>query len=139
MNTQLEYKSFNREKSIDELQYTMNSQIEKLQILKEELHFLQFLMSADIYKNKIMNLFEDLERYKKELNNYSSKCGKLIIDANFQANQIRNKKKCDELACDNYFIDTYNESEKKIHKLINQIRILKLEIYNFLPAVIKTE
>jgi hypothetical protein len=139
MKTYQEYKSFNREKSIEELQYAMNFHIEKLQVLKEELQFLQFLISTDIYKNKVMNLFEDLEKFKKELKKKLHKCGKLIIDAHFHASQIANKIECDELACDNYFIDAHNELEQNIFQLTNNSSKLKLDMFNFLKGVIKAE
>jgi hypothetical protein len=139
MKTHQEYKSFNREKSIEELQYSMHFHIENLQTLKEELLFLQFLMVADIFKNKVMNLFEDLEKFKKELEKHLHKCGILIIDANFHANQITNKMECDELACDNYFINTHNELEQNILQFTNNTSKLKLDIFNYLQGVIMTE
>jgi hypothetical protein len=139
MKTPQEYKSFNRDKSIEELQYVMHFHIEKLQMIKEELHFLQFLMSADIFKNKVMNLFEDLEKFKKELEKRIHKCGKLIIDANFHASQIANKIECDELACDNYFIDTHNQLEQNILQFTNNTSKLKFDMFNYLQGVIKMD
>ncbi|MCX7546709.1 hypothetical protein OS188_01945 [Xanthomarina sp. F1114] len=138
MQTHQEYKSFNTEKSIDELQYNMRCYVEDLRSLKEELGFMSFLVNSNIYKSNMMDLFENLERHKKSINQYNNKCELLIIEANLQANQITQKIECDELACDNYFIDAQNNLEKDIHDFIIQSGILKSEIFNYLQSVIKT-
>jgi hypothetical protein len=139
MKIQQEYKGFNREKSIEELQYTMLNYIENLQVLKKDLQFFLFLMNAQIYISNTMNLFEQLEGFKKELDKRIHKSGKLIIDANFHANQIANKIECDELACDNYFINSHNELEQQIHQFINQTSRFKLEMFQYLESVVQTD
>src|SRR5690606_15998259 len=115
MQTHQEYKSFNGEKSIAEMQYNMHGYVENLRYLKEELGFMNFLVSSNIYKSNVMDLFENLERLKKETLQFSNKCELLIIEANLQANQITHKIECDDLACDNYFIQAQNNLEKNIH------------------------
>ncbi|HAB28910.1 MAG: hypothetical protein CMP05_10515 [Xanthomarina sp.] len=138
MNTLQDYKGFNREKSIEELQYTMLNHIESLQVVKEDLQFLQFLTQAQIFNPNTMDLFERLEHFKKELDKRIHKSGKLIIDANFHANQIANKIECDELACDNYFINAHNELEQYIHQFSNQTSKFKQELFQYFKSVIKT-
>ncbi|HLV38540.1 hypothetical protein, partial [Xanthomarina sp.] len=115
MKTQQEYKTFNNEKTIAELQYNMQRFGANLQFLKKDLDFLGYLVNSTIYKVNMMDLFENLERFKKEILKTSNKCDLLIIEANFQANQITQKIECDELACDNYFISTQNNLEKNIY------------------------
>ena len=139
MQTHIEYKSFNREKSTEELQYHVLLYAESLQNLKEELIFLQFLVNAQIYRPKIMNLFENLEQFKKELEKWIQKSDKLIIKVNSHKSQIANIIECDELACDNYFMNLHNEIEQNIHQFINQALILKSRIFNYLQGVIQTE
>lgn len=139
MNTHLEYKSFNSDKSIEELQYNMKKHLEKLQSIKEDLFFLHFLTKAQIYKSNMLNLFENLEQFKKELSKHIKTCDKLLIDANFQTSQITNKIECDELACDNYFINTHNDLEQKIHQFISQISKYKIDIINYFQSVIQRE
>lgn len=139
MKTHLEYKSFNGEKSIEELQYNMQKQIERLHCLQEDLIFLQFLISADIYKSKIINLFENLEQIKKELSNGINTYNRLIAKANAFRSQIFNKVECNDLECDNYFITTLNDLEQHIHQFSNKMEILKLEIFNYLQSVIQCE
>lgn len=138
MNTLQDYKGFNREKSIEELQYTMLNHIEKLQAVRVELQFLQFLTQSQIYIPNTMDLFERLEHFKKELDKHIHKSGKLIIDANFHVNQIANKIECDELECDNYFINAHNELEQYIHQFIDQTSKFKQEMFQYLKSVIKT-
>ncbi|TYA58043.1 hypothetical protein [Formosa maritima] len=138
MKTHLKYTSFNQEKSIEELQYNMLFQLDKLQFLKEELFFLQFLISSDIYSSKVMNLFENLEHFKKEINKQLKTCEKLIIDLSFHVNKITDKVECNDIACDNYFINTHTSLEQTTIKYFNQVSQLKLEIYNYLQSVINS-
>ena len=139
MQTHIEYKSYNNKKSIEELQYNIQIYAESLQYLKEELHFLQFLINAHIYKPKTMNLFENLEQFKKELGKCIKKTDKFIIKINSHKNQIANIIECDELACDNYFINFHNELEENIYKFKCNILKLKSKIFNYLLSVIQTE
>lgn len=139
MKTSQEYKSFNNEKTIAELQYNMQRFRANLQFLKEDLDFLNFLVNTSIYKENMRDLFENLERFKKEILKAFNKCDMLITEANFQANQITQKIECDELACDNYFISAQNNLEKNIYDFIIESYLLKTEMYNYLKGVIKTD
>lgn len=85
------------------------------------------------------DLFENLERFKKEILKAFNKCDMLITEANFQASQITQKIECDELACDNYFISAQNNLEKNIYDFIIESYLLKTEMYNYLKGVIKTD
>jgi len=138
MKTSQEYKSFNNEKTIAELQYNMQRFRANLQFLKEDLDFLNFLVNTSIYKENMRDLFENLERFKKEILKAFNKCDMLITEANFQASQITQKIECDELACDNYFISAQNNLEKNIYDFIIESYLLKTEMYNYLKGVIKT-
>lgn len=138
MKTHQAYKSFNTEKSIVELQYNMLGYVVRLKYLKEELEFLNFLVNASIYKANMMDLFENLEHFKKEIQRNLTKCDLLLIEANLKASQIVNKIECDELACDNYFIDAQNSLEQNIYEFNIENNLLKSEIANYLRGVIKT-
>ena len=138
MKTHQAYKSFNTEKSIVELQYNMLGYVVRLKYLKEELEFLNFLVNASIYKTNMRDLYENLEHFKKEIQRNLTKSDLLLIEANLKASQIVNKIECDELACDNYFIDAQNSLEQNIYEFNIENDLLKSEIANYLQGVIKT-
>ncbi|AUC81132.1 hypothetical protein [Lacinutrix sp. Bg11-31] len=137
METQLEYLSFNSDKSIDELLYTMKQTELHLKNIETELRFLKFLIDARIYKEKVMNLFENLTLFDKKVDRFLNEIEDALMELNNQTNLISKKIECEDLECDAFFINEHNKIESEFFNLIKKSSIVKLELFQYLKSVIK--
>ncbi|WP_347925543.1 hypothetical protein [Pontimicrobium sp. SW4] len=137
METQNIYKSFNNEKTIEELQYSMLQYKTTLESFKPEYSFYKHLLKSQIFKSNVINLFEYLERFKKTIADHEISTANLIIEINSHNNQITKKIECDDLVCDNYFIKEYDVLENKIHTFLIEYSNFKLQMLPYLQSAIK--
>lgn len=137
METENTYKSFNDEKTIEELQYNMLRHKTTLESFIPEFSFFKYLLKSTIYKDTVINLFETLELYKNELTYLEKTTENLIIDAKAHSNKITDKIECEDLACDNYFINEYDKLEHKIPDFLIEYSSFKSKMFQYLQSVIK--
>lgn len=52
-------------------------------------------------------------------------------------NKINDKIECEDLACDNYFINELDNLELTFHKLVSEYTGLKSQMLQYLQSVIK--
>lgn len=130
------YKSFNSNKSIEELQYNVSREISKLENLNLELEFYLLLIEKPIFKNHVMNLFETLNNLKSEIKIINTHRINLLNDLQTHSNQIINKIECDDIACDNFFIKEHDDIELKIFNFNNNLLDFKFKLLQYLQNVI---
>jgi hypothetical protein len=136
MKTLQTYKSFNNDKSIEELQYNLLKDVTGLENLKFELKFYKTLLGKPIYKPHTLNLYERLTQFKKEVNTINKNTTSILIELNSHAHQLSNKIECDEIACDNFFIKTHDNIELKVFNLKTKVFNFKFRLFQFLENVI---
>ena len=134
METSHLYKSFNNNKSIEEMQYTIISETTIIENLKFELQFYKALLSKPIFKPHVMNLYERLVTFKNEINTINEYGVSLLSELSSHANQIRNKIECDNLACDNFFIKKQDTIEHKIFNFKAEIFNLKFRLFQYIES-----
>jgi len=130
------YKSFNSNKSIEELQYNVSKEISKLENLNLELEFYLLLIKKPIFKNHVMNLFETLNKLKSEIKMIDTHRINLLNDLLTHSNQIINKIECDDIACDNFFIKEHDDIELKVFNFNNNLLDFKFKLLQYLQNVI---
>ena len=136
METKIDYKSFNTDKNIEELKYNLLQERETFRNLIIEEEFYKKLLNAPIYKTNKLNLFETLEGFKNELKN-SAETNKLLLnEIGMQLFQIDKKLECDDLVCDNFFINELDDLELKIHDFLLNITSLKSRMFEYIQDVI---
>lgn len=136
METLQTYKSFNSEKSIEELQYHILNDIITIENLKFELHFFNSLLDKAIFKPRIINLYERLTNFKNEIAVINKDCNKLINELNSHSNSIKNKIECDDMACDNFFIKSHEEIELKTFNFKIKTFNFKFRLFQYIESVI---
>ncbi len=136
METHIEYKSFNN-KSIDELLYNIRQYRFKLIKLDEELRFYKFLIEANIFKPKVMNLFENLTIFDKKIDLYIIDIQIFLNELTTHINEISNKIECDNLECDAFFVEEQNKLEIKLYNFNMDVDSFKSQILQYLHSTIK--
>jgi len=137
MKTKNLYKSYNNDKTIEELQYNMLQYQKTLESFKTEYAFFKQLLRSSIFESNVINLFESLELFKKSIKNLETLTTNLITNISAQSTQITKKIECDDLVCDNYFIKSYDELEREIHNLLIKYPKLKSQMLPYLQSVLK--
>jgi hypothetical protein len=137
METKIEYKSFNADKNIEELKYNLLQERDMFRNLIIEEKFYKKLLNAPIYKSNKLNLFETLEGFKNELKNSAENNKLLLNEIGMQLFQIDKKLECDDLVCDNFFINELDDLELKIHNFLLQITALKSRMFEYIQATCK--
>ena len=136
MKPKTAYKSFNTDKTIEELKYNLLQQRERFRNLIIAQEFYKKLLNAPIYKSHKLNLFETLENFKSELKNTVETTKELLNEIGMQLFQIDKKRECEDLVCDNFFVKQIDNLELKIHELLLEITALKLEMFEYYKEVI---
>lgn len=129
------YKSFNGNKSIEELQYNISIAINRLENLKLELEFYTILIHKPFFKNHMINLYESLSIFKKELKAISDNRVALLNKMYSHSNYIRNKIECDDLACDYFFIKEHDDIELRVFNFHEAFLDLKFRLFQYLESV----
>ena len=130
------YRSFNSNKSIEELQYNVSRHKTTIENLKFELHFYKFLLSKAIFKPHVINLYERLTKFKNEIMAMNEIGINLINELNSHAHLIRNKIECEDLACDNFFIKNHDDLELKVFSFNTEISNFKFRLFQYMESVI---
>ncbi|WP_338733444.1 hypothetical protein [Mangrovimonas cancribranchiae] len=137
MKTNITYRSYNTDKTLEELQYNINTCKIRLENTKAEIVFYEFILSAPMYKNSVINLFETLQQFKTKLQELERQGLQLIEDINAHVNQIAKKNECEDVMCDNYFLQHHDNLERKAHNFFTELSTLKSAMFDYLKSVIK--
>ena len=137
MESLFTYKSFNNDKTVEELEYNMLQYKIRIEYLESEMNFFNFLIDANIFESRIMNLFETLTLFKKDIDFLNQTRKELLNEVIAHSAQLTTKIECDDLACDNYFIKAHDELEEKIIHFFSKAILLKSKIIEYLEGVIK--
>jgi hypothetical protein len=135
MQTDKPFINFNTNKTIQELQDNMFSHIEKLEGYMLENSFYEFLLGEPMYKPNKMNLIESFEELIKKIGIVNKKSEHLISEVNLHVNQIYKKIECEDLYCDNFFIENHNRLECKIKALDLEYAAIKTQMFSYLKKV----
>ena len=136
METLQTYKSFNENKSIEELEYNITKYITSLENLKFELHFYKVLLDKPIFKPHVLNLYEKFVKFKNEINSLNKNSSDLLDELSSHAHHIITKMECDNVACDSFFINRHDTLESKIFKLKIKIFNFKFRLFQYIESVI---
>ncbi|PQJ68830.1 hypothetical protein [Polaribacter butkevichii] len=137
MEANKSYKSFNENKSIEELKYNMLQYTIRIEEELIEYKFYQNLIEASTFKGNSMNLFENLEMFKKDIKTTEKEAFALLDEIKLHSNSISNKIECDDLSCDNFFINKHNELEEKTYNFFRKCKAFKIQMFQYLESVLK--
>ena len=138
MKTALNYISFNSKKSIEELRYILSNHISHLEHIKVELEFYNSLLDKPIFKPQVLNLFEKIDSFKKDINILIDKHIEFLNNQLYShLNSVKNKIECDDVACDNFFISEHDAIELEVFNFYIEVNDLKSRLFPFVLSVLK--
>jgi hypothetical protein len=131
-----EFKDFYHYKSIEELQYESYQWKSNLDFLKFDLEFLKDLLKADIYKSDILNLFETLELFKKDIDKQNDERSKLFDSVTFHIEHLEKKKQCKKANCNQFYIEIHEKMAYDVAVFFEESNNLKHQIFEYINSVI---
>ncbi len=110
---------------------------ERLSYFGEEISFLNRYIGADIFQNKILNLYEQLQDFYDELQNFKRENLVLIREVHNHRYDIEGILECEDIGCEVFYHDEHLKLEQKILNFAQKFRVFKLEIFSFTGKYLK--
>ena len=135
----IKYKTFNRDKSIDELHYYTSKWMVELGFVDIELPFLKRLIKTYPFKGNIPNLFENIQIFISKLDQFGNDKSDIIKEIIEHNNQLQGMLECNDMSCDDFYLNEYDALAKKIFNYLQSYQNLKMEIYIYFRSVLSNE
>lgn len=129
MKSELKFTTFSHNKSINELLYYISLWIIEFEFIKIELSFLKSLIKTYPFKSKIPNLFEHLQLFILELDDFEENRNLILKNIHHQKKQLNNKLKSSDL--------NYENLEEEVFNYLENYKKLKTRIYQYISGLIK--
>jgi len=119
------------EKSIEELQLDTIKWDVLIQTCTQEIHFLEQFLSADIFQSEIPDLYENLNRFSEELEDFKIEKIDLQTALLHHKNDLNGMRECEDISCDLFYHSQHQNLLKNIQEHLSKFQDLKLRIYKF--------
>ena len=137
MKTKFTYKIFDREKSYEELLYSVSYWMDELQFITIELDFLVTLIKSYPFNKTVPNLYERLQLFVLELEQFSldkNNINKKIIYLKIKINESQKIEKFNR--CNNFNLVLYENTAKEILDYLREYKKLKAKIFEYVGRLI---
>ena len=129
-------KKLNRDMTNEELLYFTHQWQVELEFLEHELLFYKHLLNSNIYKKNTMNLFENLQLYKKEGDNYNKERLEILDKVHTYKKQILNRIACDDLSCDSFYLQLHEKMTYDVEVFLEESKNFKFHLFEYIQSVI---
>jgi len=136
MKSEIKYKTFYRDRSLDELGYEISLWNEDLNFVALEIPFLEQLIKTYPFNTIIPNLFEQIQLFLKELNHFKKEKA-IINDEIFKhKKELSGMIECNDLNCDNYYMIRHEALGQKVFNYLQYYRNNKFKLFEYLKGII---
>ena len=119
------------EKEIDRLLKEYSRWKERLAYFSEEINFLNQYLGADIFQKNILNLYERLQIFYDELQNFKRENLELVRELHNHRYDIEGILECEDISCEVFYHKQHLKLEQRILDFAQKFRKFKLEIFSF--------
>lgn len=103
----------------------------------EEMQFLKKILSTDIFESNIPNLYERLQQFLKNLQDFEKEKKELEIEVEKHKSDLSDQLELNEEQKISAIKESHAQLKKKIKAFRNKYSGLKLEIFNFTGNILK--
>lgn len=135
MRPEIEYKSFNRTKSINELLYNSSLWISEFNFIKIELTFFKHFIQSYPFKSKIPNLFEHLQLFIQELDNFEKEKNNIIDKIDLYTKKLSDTTKNNNISYNNFYLVKHEKLAEEVFNYMQQYKNLKTRIFNYVNGI----
>ncbi|WP_324721085.1 hypothetical protein [Salinimicrobium sp. HB62] len=119
------------EKEIERLLKEYSRWKERLSYFSEEINFLNQYLGADIFQKNVLNLYERLQIFYDELQNFKRESLELIRELHNHRYDIEGILECEDISCEVFYHNQHLKLEQRILDFAQKFRKFKLEIFSF--------
>jgi hypothetical protein len=137
METNLNFRNVNYNKSPDQLLFNTDIWISDLTFCKIEIEFLKKFINTYSFKSNTRNLFETIQLMNKNLDIYESKRKQLLEKITNANQQLKLNIKASLKKCSVKFIDEFNNVEDEVLIFKKTYKELKTTLYTYFYGTLK--
>ena len=136
MESDIVYKSFSRDKTIEELLYHISLWTSEYAFINIELAFIKRLIKAYPFSATIPNLYERLQLFILELDNFEQAKNDIIVEINAFGKKLIKSEETKELNADHLYLVEYEKLAEEVFMYLKHYKTLKIRIFEYINGLI---
>lgn len=137
MTTDLSYKTFGREKSINEILYKINCWNADLRFKRAELKFILKLIDNYPFNTNTRNLFERIQLFTKDLKNLENELHNLSINIDSYTKYLIGQEEEPHPDQKNYYLVKYHSMAEAIFNYNKTYDKIKQNVYEYVSGIME--
>lgn len=125
------------EKNIQLLQREIGGWEKSLFYITEEIRFLIKYISADIFEENQLNMFEKFQLFKINLEEIRSESVELSQEFHNHKNDINGMMECEDVSCEVFYHEEHLKLKLRFDEFIEKFQQLKYAIFSFTGEILK--
>ena len=125
------------EKEIAELLRENEEWKNLLSYASEEIHFLDKFLGADIFQKNILNLYEKLQLYMTQLENFQSDYMQLNKEVHNNRYDIEGMLECEDIGCEIFYHDEHLKLKQRVMDFLKNFNQFKLEVFSYTAGLMR--
>ncbi len=109
----------------------------RLSYSTEEIHFLEKFLDADIFQKNILNLYEKLQFYTSQLENFKSDNLDLNRDVHNNRYDIEGMLECEDIGCEIFYHEEHLKLEQRVMDFLKHFSQFKLEVFSYTAGLLR--
>lgn len=136
MESNIVYKSFSKDKTIEELLYDISLWASEYAFINIELAFIKRLIKAYPFSATIPNLYERLQLFILELDNFEQAKNNILVKINGYGKKLMKHGETKALNPDHLYLDEYEKLAEEIFRYMVHYKNLKIRIFEYINGLI---
>lgn len=130
------YKSFSRDKTMEELLYNISLWTAEFDFIHGELAFIKRLIKAYPFTATIPNLYEHLQLFTLELDNFEKEKNNITEKINSYHLKLSETPEINVLESGHFYLLEYEKLAEEVFMYLIHYKNLKIQIYEYVNGLI---
>jgi len=136
MESNIIYKSFSKDKTIEELLYNISLWTSEYAFINYELAFIKRLIKAYPFSATIPNLYERLQLFILELDNFEQAKNNILVKINDYEKKLIESDETKTLDPDHLHLAAYEKLAEEVFMYLKHYKNLKIRIFEYINGLI---
>lgn len=136
MESNIVYKSFSKDKTIEELLYNISLWTSEYAFVNLELDFIKRLIKAYPFSSTIPNLYERLQLFILELDNFEQAKNNILVEINNYDKKLLESEETKALDVGHLYILEYEKLAEEVFMYMKHYKDLKIRIFEYINGLI---
>lgn len=136
MESNIVYKSFSKDKTIEELLYNISLWTSEYTFINIELAFIKRLIKAYPFSATIPNLYERLQLFILELDNFDQAKNNILVEINNYDKKLLESEETKALDPDHLYLIEYEKLAEEVFMYMKHYKNLKIRIFEYINGLI---